>query len=207
MLRGHDTIGAVVTFRDITERKQSEEALREREGLLKLILASAGEGIFGMDENGRCTFANRACVEALRYQDDKDLLGQDMHTLIHHTQPDGRPHPKEGCPICQASSKSEPVHIDDEVLWRADGSSFPAECRSYPMLRDGKAVGTVVSLTDITERKEKEAQLLQAQKMRVMGQLTGGMAHDFNNLLTVILANLGLLGDELTGDATRQPGS
>jgi PAS domain S-box-containing protein len=201
MLRGHDTIGAVVTFRDITERKQSEEALREREGLLKLILASAGEGIFGMDENGRCTFANRACVEALRYQDDKDLLGQDMHTLIHHTQPDGRPHPKEGCPICQASSKSEPVHIDDEVLWRADGSSFPAECRSYPMLRDGKAVGTVVSLTDITERKEKEAQLLQAQKMRVMGQLTGGMAHDFNNLLTVILANLGLLGDELTGDA------
>jgi PAS domain S-box-containing protein len=188
-------------IRDIAERKRAEEALREGEGLLKLILASAGEGIFGMDENGRCSFANRACVETLRYQDDKDLLGQDMHTLIHHTRADGTPQPKEGCTMCQAGSKNKVVHIDEAILWRADGSSFPAEYRSYPMFRDGEAVGTVVSFTDITERKEKEAQLYQAQKMEVVGQLTSGMAHDFNNLLTVILANLGLLGDELASDA------
>jgi len=205
MLRGNDTIGAVVTFTDITERKRSEEALREREGQLRLILASAGEGIFGMDEKGRCTFANRACWEFLRCQDEKDLLGRDIHTLIHHTRPDGTPHPKEDCPIYQARSENKVVHLDSDVLWRADGSSFPAEYRAYPMSRDGEAVGTVVSFTDITERKEKDAQLLQAQKMEVVGQLTGGIAHDFNNLLTVILANLGLLGDEIARDAGASP--
>jgi PAS domain S-box-containing protein len=201
MLRGSDSIGAVVTFSDVTDRQRAEEALRERERQLKLILASTGEGIFGMDGKGRCTFANRASVELLRYQDEKDLLGQDMHVLIHHPRPDDTPHPEAKCPLHQALKQNKVVHLDDELLWRADGSSFSAECRSYPMLRDGEIVGTVVNFTDITERKEKEAQLRQAQKMEVVGQLTGGIAHDFNNLLTVILANLGLLGDEIGSDA------
>ena len=162
--------------RDITERKQAETMLREREEQLKLILASTGEGIFGMDGSGRCTFANRTSVELLRYQDEKDLLGQEMHALIHHTRPDGTPHPKEECPIYQARGEGTVVHLDDEMLWRADGSSFAADYRSHPMLRDGEVLGTVVSFTDITERKEKEAQLRQAQKMEVVGQLTGGIA-------------------------------
>ena len=189
---------------EITERKQAEQALREREEQLKLILASTGEGIFGMDQRGRCTFANRACVELLRYQDEKDLLGQDMHTLIHHRRRNGTPHPKDGCPIYQARCEDKVAHLEDEVLWRADGSSFPVDYRSYPMLRDGEVVGTVVSITDITERKEEEAQLLQAQKMDVLGQLTGGIAHDFNNLLTIIMGNLQFLKDLTAHDAEAQ---
>jgi len=182
---------------DITDSRRKDAALRDREQQLGLILASTAEGIFGMDLEGRFTFGNRSCVELLGYEDEKDLLGQDMHTLIHHTRSDGTPHPKEECLIYQARYQNKTVDLDDEVLWRADGSSFPAEGRSYPMLRDGQVVGTVVSFTDITERKEREAQLLQAQKMQVVGQLTGGIAHDFNNLLTVILANLGLLAEEI----------
>jgi PAS domain S-box-containing protein len=182
---------------DITDSRRRDAALRDREQQLGLILASTAEGIFGMDLEGRFTFGNRSCVELLGYEDEKDLLGQDMHTLIHHTRSDGTPHPKEECLIYQARYQNKTVDLDDEVLWRADGSSFPAEGRSYPMLRDGQVVGTVVSFMDITERKEKEAQLLQAQKMQVVGQLTGGIAHDFNNLLTVILANLGLLAEEI----------
>jgi PAS domain S-box-containing protein len=199
-----DINGEVTNFvgiqNDITQRKQAEETLREREQQFGLILASTGEGIFGMDLEGKFTFANRACVELLGYEDEKDLIGQDMHALIHHTRSDGTPYRKKDCPMFQARSPGKVVHLDDEVLWRADGTSFPVECRAYAMLRGAETVGTVVSFVDITERKDKEAQLLQAQKMEVVGQLTGGIAHDFNNLLTVILANLGLLRDEIASD-------
>ncbi len=195
------TVGLLSIGHDITDSRRAEAALRDREQQLGLILASTAEGIFGMDLERKCTFANRACVELLGYEDEKELLGQDMHALIHHSRSDGRPHSKEECLMYQACQQNKVVYLDDEVLWRADGGSFPAEGRSYPMIRDGQIVGTVVSFTDITERKEKEAQLLQAQKMKVVGQLTGGIAHDFNNLLTVILGNLGLLADEIASHA------
>jgi PAS domain S-box-containing protein len=186
---------------DITESRRAEAALLEREQQLGLILASTDEGIYGMDQAGRFTFANCASVRMLGYRDEQALLGKDAHALIHHTRADGTARAKEDCRICQARCENKVVHLDDELLWRADGSSFPVDYRSHPMVRDGEVVGTVVSFTDITERKEKEAQLLQAQKMEVVGQLTGGIAHDFNNLLTVILANLGLLGDQVASDA------
>jgi PAS domain S-box-containing protein len=202
-----NVVGLLSIGHDITESRQAEAALREREQELGLILASTDEGIYGMNPAGRFTFANRASVRMLGYRDEQALLGKDVHALIHHTCADGTPHTKEDCPIYQARCENKVVHLDDELLWRADGSSFRVDYRSHPMVRDGEVVGTVVSFTDITERKEKEAQLLQAQKMEVVGQLTGGIAHDFNNLLTVILANLGLLGDEIasdTGASTRE---
>ncbi len=197
-----NTIGLLSIGHDITDSRRAEAALRDREQRLELILASAGEGIFGMNQEGECIFANHSCVELLGYKDEKDLLGQEMHALIHPPLPDGTPHPKEECRIYQARCQSKVIYLDDEVLWRADGGSFPAEYQSYPMIRGGQVVGTVVSFTDITERKEKEAQLIQAQKMEVVGQLTGGIAHDFNNLLTIILGNLDFLSTELDKKAS-----
>ena len=173
--------------------------LRRREDELALILASTGEGIFGMDTAGRCTFINRAALAMLGYQDERALLGRDMHSLIHHTCRDGTPLPPEDCPILRACCHDSMVRLEDEALWRADGTSFPADLSSYPMLRDGAIVGTVVTFTDITDRKAKEAELVQSQKMDVVGQLTGSIAHDFNNLLAIILTNLNAL-DERLGD-------
>jgi two-component system cell cycle sensor histidine kinase/response regulator CckA len=170
-----------------------EQALRDREEELQLILNSTAEGIFGLDREGRCTFANRASVVLLGYEDERQLRGQDMHALVHHSRVDGTPYPREECRIHQVWREGKATHVDDDVFWRADGSHFPTEYLSYPMRRDGQIIGTVVNFTDITERQEKEAQLRQAQKMEVVGQLTGGIAHDFNNLLTVILGNLRLL--------------
>ncbi|MCP4283964.1 MAG: response regulator [Gammaproteobacteria bacterium] len=187
--------------KEIAERKAMEQVLRMREEQLALILASTGEGIYGIDLDGSCTFANRACIEMLGYDIETNLLGQNMHELIHHTRSDGTPYPSEDCPIFQAFRLGKPVQMDNEVLWRADGSSFPAEYGSYPMQRVGEIVGAVVTIMDITERLGKEAQLLQAQKMEAVGRLTGGIAHDFNNLLTVILGNLQLLSEEVGGGA------
>jgi len=167
--------------------------LRRREDELALILASTGEGIFGMDTGGKCTFVNRAALRILGYRDGQELLGRDMHAQIHHSCRDGSPLPPADCPILRACGQNTAVRREDEALWRADGTSFPADLSSYPMLRDGAVVGAVVTFTDITERKARDAQLVQSQKLEVVGQLTGAIAHDFNNLLAIILTNLHVL--------------
>lgn len=175
-------------------------ALRRREDELALILASTGEGIFGMDTRGVCTFVNRAALRMLGYQSEKELLGRDMHEQIHHTCRDGAPFPRKDCPVLRACSQNTVVRLEDEALWRADRTTFAAEYRSYPMLREGTVVGSVVTFTDITQRKARDAELVQSQKLEVVGQLTGAIAHDFNNLLAIIQTNLHLL-DEKLGDS------
>jgi PAS domain S-box-containing protein len=200
---GH-VIGLLGIYADITDRKRAEEELSEREEQLRLILASTGEGIFGIDTEGKCTFANRACAQLLGFQEARDLLGQAMHPLMHHSRSDCTPYPIEECPTYHACDQDKMIHMDSEVLWRADGTCFPTDYYSYPMKRNGQVVGAVITFTDITERKEKDAQLLQAQKMELVGQLTGGFAHDCNNLLTIILGNLQLLEEEMGSEEELQ---
>jgi PAS domain S-box-containing protein len=84
------------------------------------------------------------------------VLGQNMHGLIHHSHADGRPYPECDCPIFNAFRRGLPCRIDDEVLWRADGSAFPAEYSSYPVIEHGQVQGAVVTFVDITERKRAE---------------------------------------------------
>ena len=142
--------------RDITERKRIEETLRKSEEQARLVLNSAGEAIYGIDIQGNCTFVNTACLRMLGYAGQEALLGRNMHALIHHSCPDGRAMPVEVCRIFQAFRKNKGVHVDDEVLWRADGSSFPVEYWSYPKNESGLVSGAVVTFVDITERKQVE---------------------------------------------------
>jgi len=173
-------------LRDITERRRAEALAREREEHIRLLLDSTAEAIYGIDTNGHCTFCNPACLRLLGYSDSSQLLGKDIHALIHHTRPDGKPYAVEDCCIYQAFRQGRGTHVDDEVLWRADGKSFAAEYWSYPVRREGQLVGAVVTFLDISDRKRLEAQFQQAQKMEAVGHLAGGVAHDFNNLLTII---------------------
>ena len=137
----------------------SAPAWRER---LALLLESTGDGIFGIDMAGLCTFANRAASEALGY-DSAAMLGRNMHALIHHRHADGSHYPESDCPIFKAFRQGLPCRIDNEVLWRADGTPFPAAYSSTPVTEDGRVLGAVVTFTDITERKHAEA-LLQGAK-------------------------------------------
>ncbi len=122
---------------------------------LQLLLESTGEGIFGIDLDGRCTFINRAGARMLGYRAD-EVLGRNMHYLIHHAHADGTHYPVDACPIFHAFSKGLPCRIDTEVLWRCDGSAFPAEYSSYPILDAGLVRGAVVTFVDISERKLAE---------------------------------------------------
>ncbi|MBT9488036.1 MAG: PAS domain-containing protein, partial [Rubrivivax sp.] len=123
-----------------------------------LLLDSIGEGIFGIDLAGCCTFVNPAALRLLGHGTDM-VLGRNMHELVHHTHADGRHYPECDCPIFKAFRIGQPCRIDDEVLWRADGTSFHAEYASHPLLDHGRVVGAVVSFIDIGERKRAEALL------------------------------------------------
>ena len=151
---------------DITERKQAEEALQKSEERIRLILESSAEGIFGCDPHGTCLFCNQAAVRLLGYDEPTELLGQNMHTLEHHTRKDGSPFPIEECPIYLGFHENRGVHIDDDIFWRKDGTSFPVEYWSHPMVREGRTVGAVITFFDITERKATEEALRKSEQRK-----------------------------------------
>jgi len=157
-------LGVFMTRGEINALLGAERALHESQAKLQLILNSTAEAIYGVDLHGRCTFCNPASLRLLGYQNPEDLLGKDMHDLIHHSRIDGTPYPLADCPIRRAFIRGEGTHCCDEVLWRADGSFFMAEYWSSP-LRDGdRVVGAVVNFIDITQRIDLERRLLAAAR-------------------------------------------
>jgi PAS domain S-box-containing protein len=125
----------------------------------ELILNAVGEGVYGLDLEGRVTFVNPAAAKMIGW-DIHDLIGQSMHSVLHHSKPDGRLYPIHDCPIYQAFRDGRIHRANTEVFWRKDGSSFPVEYISTPMQdRHGAVIGTVVTFQDITQRKWAETLL------------------------------------------------
>ncbi len=130
---------------------------------LALLLESTGEGIYGIDREGRCTFVNRAGAQMLGYSTEA-VLGQNMHLLIHHTHADRSAYPEHDCQILNAYRQGLPCRVDHEVFWRQDGSPFDIEYSSYPVIEDGVVCGAVITFVDITERKREQRALQQAKE-------------------------------------------
>ncbi len=147
---------------------------------LRLLLESTEQGIYSMDLKGCCTFVNRSGARMLGYEPE-ELVGRKLHGLIHHTRPDGTPYPVSLCPIHQSPLlTTKGVHVEDEVLWRRDGSCFPVEYTAHT-ITDGEVVrGTVVTFTDITERR-------QAEQFRQ--EYLALISHDLRAPLTAILGH------------------
>jgi PAS domain S-box-containing protein len=123
------------------------------------ILNSVGEGIYGLDIEGKVTFVNPAAAKMIGWE-ISELIGQSMHRVLHHSKPDGNPYPAHECPIYQAFRDGRIHRAKTEVFWRKDGSSFPVEYISTPMQdRQGKVLGTVVTFQDITQRQLAETLL------------------------------------------------
>jgi PAS domain S-box-containing protein len=189
-----------IVFQDITERMLADVELRESKEKLSMILNSTAEGIYGLDGFWKCTFCNPAGIKILGYHDEKDLIGKNMHALIHHTKADGTPYPQDECPTGRAVIRGEYIHGDNALLWRSDGTSFPAEFWAYPIFKSNELIGAVVTFLEITERLSLENQLIQAQKMEAVGLLAGGIAHDFNNILSAIVGYGYLLQTKMNSD-------
>jgi formate hydrogenlyase transcriptional activator len=148
-----------------TESAATIKELKEVYHQNKLILESAGEGIYGLDEKGKTTFVNPA-VEKMTGFSAKDVLGKCQHKLMHHSREDGSPYPREECHIYAAFRKGKTFHALDEVFWRKDGTSFPVEYVSTPIWENMKIKGAVVIFKDITERKQAEKEI-QSLKQRL----------------------------------------
>ena len=151
-------------------RKNLEEIVRERTADLRsseersrLLLESVAEGIFGVDTVGKATFINVAALVMLGYSED-DLLGNTIHDIIHHSHADGSHYKVDDCPMNKSFSDGTSHTINDEVLWRKDGTSIPVEYSATPIVRDGTVAGAVIFFQDVTERKRYEKALGESQR-------------------------------------------
>ncbi|MGH6848011.1 MAG: PAS domain S-box protein [Methylocella sp.] len=146
------------TNTDITEKRAAEEALRESDAYLRLVLDSAADGFYGVDRDGVTTTCNAAFLRMLGFERAEDAVGKKLHDVIHHSYADGSHYPKEECHIYQAARTGQAAHVDNELFFRLDGSSFPVEYWSYPILRDDEVQGAVTTFIDITERRRAQEQ-------------------------------------------------
>lgn len=153
----HDVAFAIKNYQLAHSHQQSQQLLEKSSqeikkinDLMMLLLESTGEGIYGLDNAGRCTFINRAALEMLGYPDD-DLRGQEMHSLTHHSHADGSHYISSNCPIYSAFHDEKACRVDTEVFWRKNGTSFPVEYSAYPMHNKIQGVtGAVTVFRDIT---------------------------------------------------------
>ncbi|MBT9596526.1 MAG: PAS domain S-box protein [Vitreoscilla sp.] len=157
-------IGVAFVRQNLRTHAAAEGELRRREQSLQLLLNSTAEGLYGVDTDGNCTFVNRSALAMLGYGHESDLVGRNIHRLIHHTHADGRPYPGQDCRMYQAYRLVEAVHVTDEVFWTREGASFPVEYWSHPVVQDGKVRGAVATFFDIGERLRTQAALRESEK-------------------------------------------
>ena len=128
------------------------------------LLNSMVECVYGIDTNGNCTFVNQSFLQIMGYQNDDEVLGKNMHELIHHSHANGSPYPASECKIYCAFQTNQLANTADEVFWRKDGIAVPVEYWSNPIVADGVVTGSIVAFVDITERKQAEETLANAAK-------------------------------------------
>jgi two-component system sensor histidine kinase VicK len=184
---------------DITEQIRAQDQLRALSRQSNSILESVGDGIYGIDLDGNCTVINPAASQMLGFKPD-EVLGRNMHDLIHHSHADGTPYPAAECPIQKTLNDLDTVRVSNEVMWRKDGTTFPVEYVARPQIEidpdahpetdspdarpTGKAVGVVVAFTDTTERRALD---------RMKDEFISTVSHELRTPLTSLRAALGLI--------------
>ena len=142
----------------LEEWQRIERFFRDVERENQLILRAAGEGIYGVNADGKTTFVNPAAERMLGFTAD-ELVGKDMHSIVHHTHADGSHYPAIHCPIYAAFRDGAVHHVENEVFWRKDGSRFFVEYTSTPIRDRGTIVGAVIVFRDVTQRREADEKL------------------------------------------------
>ena len=193
----------IVVARNMTDTKRIAEltvAKTASEKHVELLMDSTTEAIYGIDLSGNCTWANRACIRTLGYDNIDQLIGRNMHYVSHHTKSYGTPYPIEECRIYQSFRKDKKNHVDDDVFWRKDNTSFFAEYWAYPIHSEGQVIGAVVTFMDITERRNIEKQLIETKIAKAHSEAANhaksaflaNMSHEIRTPMNAIIGMSGL---------------
>ena len=190
---------------DITDQVRAEEQLHSLIRQSNSVLESIGDGIYGIDLEGRVTVVNPAAAQMLGYRPE-ELLGRNMHELVHHTRADGTPYPEVACPIRGSVHDLNSIRVANEVFWRKDGTSFPVEYVARPQIETlgrnglpgaagdrGRAVGVVVAFADISERYALD---------RMKDEFISTVSHELRTPLTSLRGALELVAG---GALTKHP--
>lgn len=189
----------IARYRDRLEQlvKDRTEELRVSEERTRLLLESVAEGIIGVSVDGKMTFINPAACRMLGYSPD-EFEGKELHILIHYAHEDGSPYPREDCPMHKSISGGTASHVDSEVLWRKDGTCFPVAYSSNPVHKDGSLVGSVITFSDIADRRRAEQALAESERRTrtILETAIEGIWMVDNNAVTMLInpALCGILG-------------
>ncbi|MEO8035453.1 MAG: PAS domain S-box protein, partial [Acidobacteriota bacterium] len=199
----HSTDGQVVEIyafgHDVTDRRLAESERLRIARELELILDAAGEGIYGVGIDGRCTMINRAAASILGYTAE-ELLGAQVHELIHshpRSSPDGT------CQVAESIRTGQRIRVSDDAFVAKDGREIPVEYSASPIFDEGVARGAVVCFADTSARQKLEGQLEQARRLTSLGKLAATVAHEFNNVLMGISPFADLMHRETEGTNQR----
>src|SRR5687768_3751605 len=156
---------------------------REQDAILDAIQI----GVYGVDAHGGCTFINKAALAMLGFTED-EVLGRNVHELIHHTYPDGSHYPEAACPLLETSRSGRAVQLDNEMLWRKDGTFFNAEYSSLPVFDEAVVTGSVITFQDTAKRGDAGKRLgVQISVNRILAGTS-----DLETALSQVLAAIGL---------------
>ena len=187
----------------------AEDVLQQLRVQNELILNSAGEGIYGVNREGKTTFVNPAAAKMLGWE-VHELLGQPIHEVAHHSKTDGTRYPPEACPILSAAREGGVHRASDEEFWRKDGTRFPVEYIANPIHEGSSIVGAVVTFTDITERKKAEEirsrlleKVISAQEEE-RGRIARELHDETGQSLTALLVGLKTVGSAHTLEEAKE---
>ncbi len=184
-------------WRRLQDQVRDELEIRRLSHRNQLLLDSVGEGICGLDRDGRVTFINQAALRILCGTADQ-IMGRSLHQVLHHSHRDGSPYPEEDCAMARSFGDGQAHEARDVVFWRLDGSSFPVDYLVTPIIEDGEARGAVVVFRDVTHQRAAEAGLHQKtceleQSNADLEQFAYVASHDLREPLRMITSYLQLL--------------
>jgi PAS domain S-box-containing protein len=172
----------LVLSQDIAVRKQTERVLIRAQSDLRVLLDAAADGFYCVDREGRTTLCNAAFLRMLGFEREEDVLGKDMHELIHRSLPEGFSHSREECPVLKTARNGTHAHVTDEHYLRRDGKGLPVEYWARPIVREGQIRGAVCTFVDATGHQQSQA------RQQLMNR---EMAHRMKNTLAMVQAIVG----------------